>query len=78
MLNRRTFFVVTATSLLPLVRPTLAQSADGRASAFVKNVGDELVAVLNGPEGEKSRGQEVRRWRPPRQLAENKGLTIAD
>jgi len=53
MPSRRTFFVVTATSMLPLVRPTLAQSVDGRASAFVKNVGDKLVAVLNGPEGEK-------------------------
>ncbi len=53
MPDRRTFFVLTATSLLPWVRPTLAQSVDGRASAFVKNVGDRLVAVLNGPEGEK-------------------------
>ena len=52
MLNRRIFLVMTATSLLAaagrLVRPALAQAADGRASAFVKNIGDQLVAVVNG------------------------------
>jgi phospholipid transport system substrate-binding protein len=51
MPNRRTFLVLTAASLLPaagLVRPALAQSAGG-SSAFVKSIGDRLVAVVNGP-----------------------------
>ena len=56
MSNRRTFLVLTAASLLPaagrLVRLALAQPLDGRASAFVKNIGDKLVAVVNGPESE--------------------------
>jgi phospholipid transport system substrate-binding protein len=52
MPNRRTLLVLTAASLLPaagrLVRPALAQSA-GRASEFVKSIGDRLVGVVNGP-----------------------------
>jgi phospholipid transport system substrate-binding protein len=52
MPNRRTFLVLTAASLLPaagrLARPALAQAAGG-ASAFVKSIGDRLVAVVNGP-----------------------------
>ena len=59
MSNRRTFLVLTAASLLPaagrLVRPALAQPVDGRASAFVKNIGDKLVAVVNGPESEREK-----------------------
>ena len=55
MLNRRrSLLLLTATSLLPiagLARPVLAQAPDGRASAFVKTVGDKLVAVVNGNEG---------------------------
>jgi len=51
MLNRRTLLVLTATVLAPiggrLVRPVHAQSADGHANAFVKSVGDKLVAVVN-------------------------------
>jgi phospholipid transport system substrate-binding protein len=54
MPNRRTFLVLTTATLLaaigPLVRPALAQSADGRASSFVKSIGDRLVAVVNGEE----------------------------
>ena len=52
MLNRRrSLLILTAASLLPithLVRPALAQAADAGASAFVKTVGDKLVAVVNG------------------------------
>jgi phospholipid transport system substrate-binding protein len=52
MPNRRTFLVLTAASLLPaagrLIRPALGQTAGG-ASAFVKSIGDRLVAVVNGP-----------------------------
>jgi phospholipid transport system substrate-binding protein len=59
MSNRRTFLVLTAASLLTaigrLVRPALAQSVDGRASAFVKNIGDRLVAVVNGPESDREK-----------------------
>jgi phospholipid transport system substrate-binding protein len=51
MPNRRIFLALTAASLVPaagrLVRPAMAQSA-GRASDFVKNIGDQLVAVVNG------------------------------
>jgi phospholipid transport system substrate-binding protein len=59
MLNRRTILVVTAASL-PLaprwfVRFAVAQSADGRASAFVKNTGDKLVAVVNSEESEREK-----------------------
>jgi phospholipid transport system substrate-binding protein len=56
MPNRRTFLVLTAASLLPaasrLVGPALAQSGEARASAFVKSLGDKLVAVVNGPESD--------------------------
>jgi len=59
MPNRRTFLVLTAASLLPaadrLARPALAQPVDGRASAFVKHIGDKLVAVVNGPESEREK-----------------------
>lgn len=54
MPNRRTFFALAAASLSVgwAVRPAIAQSADARASAFVKKVGDQLVAVVNGPESD--------------------------
>jgi phospholipid transport system substrate-binding protein len=59
MPNRRTFLVLTAATLLaaidPLVRPALAQSADGRASTFVKSIGDRLVAVVNGQESDREK-----------------------
>ncbi len=59
MLNRRTFLFLTAASLLPAVsglpRPVLAQPLDGRASAFVKNIGDKLVAVVNGAESDREK-----------------------
>ena len=59
MPNRRTFLVLNAVSLLTaigtLVRPALAQSLDGRASAFVKNIGDRLVAVVNGAESDREK-----------------------
>jgi len=52
MPNRRTLLVLTAASLLPaagrLVQPAFAQAAGG-ASAFVKSIGERLVAVVNGP-----------------------------
>jgi len=56
MLNRRTVLVMTA-ALLPqaprwFICPAVAESADGHASAFVKNTGDKLVAVVNGSESE--------------------------
>jgi phospholipid transport system substrate-binding protein len=59
MPNRRTFLVLTAVSLLSIagrpVSPALAQPADGRASAFVENIGDKLVAVVNGPESDRDK-----------------------
>jgi len=59
MPNRRTFLIMTTASLLleagALVRPALAQPLDRRASTFVKNVGDRLVAVVNGPESDRDK-----------------------
>ncbi len=59
MPNRRTFLLLTATALPPalgqLLRPAIAQSVDGRASAFVKSTGDKLVAVVNGSESEREK-----------------------
>lgn len=53
MSNRRTFLILTAASAISTLGRSLgqayAQSVDGRASAFVKTVGDNLVAVVNGP-----------------------------
>jgi phospholipid transport system substrate-binding protein len=62
MPNRRIFLVMTAASLLPaagrLVRPALAQTA-GRASEFVKNIGDKLVAVVNSPEADRDKREKL-------------------
>lgn len=59
MPHRRTFLVLTAASLLPaagwLARPALAQSAAQHAADFIKNVGDQLVAVVNGPGAEQQK-----------------------
>ena len=50
MSNRRTFLVLITVSLWQvtgrLVRPTAAQSLDGRASAFVKSIGIYPVGTL--------------------------------
>jgi phospholipid transport system substrate-binding protein len=63
MPNRRTFLVLTAASLLPaagrLVRPALAQPA-GRATEFVKSIGDRLVAVVNGPGSNREKREQLR------------------
>jgi phospholipid transport system substrate-binding protein len=52
MPHRRTLLVLTAASLLPAIgwpaRPARAQAAAQRATGFIKNVGDQLVAVVNG------------------------------
>jgi phospholipid transport system substrate-binding protein len=59
MSSRRTFVRLTAASLLPAVgwlsRPALAQGATGRASAFIKGVGDQLVGIVNGPESDREK-----------------------
>jgi len=59
MPNRRTFLFLTMGSLapvaVPLVRPAHAQGAAERASAFVKSVGDQLVAVVNNPGSERDK-----------------------
>jgi phospholipid transport system substrate-binding protein len=53
MPDRRRFLILTA-ALLPaigrLVVPAQAQSATQRASDFIKGVGEQLVAVVNGSE----------------------------
>jgi phospholipid transport system substrate-binding protein len=59
MPKRRTLLIF-AGSLLPqalawLDRPAVGQTVDGRASAFVKNIGDRLVAVVNGPESDREK-----------------------
>jgi phospholipid transport system substrate-binding protein len=49
MIYRRHFLTVAAASaLLAAARPARAQAAD-KATAFVKSLGDQLVAVVNGP-----------------------------
>jgi phospholipid transport system substrate-binding protein len=52
MPNRRLFIALTAASLLPIAGPrarvAMAQTVN-RASEFVKNIGEQLVAVVNGP-----------------------------
>jgi phospholipid transport system substrate-binding protein len=59
MPNRRIFLALTAAALLPaagrLARTASAQSSAARASEFVKNVGDRLVAVVNGPGSEREK-----------------------
>ena len=59
MPNRRAFLVQIGACLVPaigrLVRPALAQGAPPAASAFVKGVGDKLVAVVNGPESSREK-----------------------
>lgn len=59
MSSRRTFVRLTAASLLPAVgwlsQPALAQGATGRASAFIKGVGDQLVGIVNGPESDREK-----------------------
>jgi len=54
MPKRRAFLLQIGACLLPtlggLARPAFAQGAAGAASAFVKSIGDKLVAVVNGPE----------------------------
>jgi phospholipid transport system substrate-binding protein len=56
MTNRRTLLLFTAASFLqvdfPLVRSAYAQGATGKASAFVKSIGDKLVGVVNGSESD--------------------------
>jgi len=53
MPNRRNLLFFSAALLMPGVlaapRPAHAQGAPDRASSFVKNTGDRLVAVVNGP-----------------------------
>jgi phospholipid transport system substrate-binding protein len=57
--QRRNFMVMTAAWLLPgsqwLARPADAQGATDRASALIKSIGDQLVAVVNGPGGERDK-----------------------
>jgi phospholipid transport system substrate-binding protein len=50
MLTRRSFLTLTGAAALALVHGlrAVAQPAD-RASAFVKNAGEQLVGVVNGP-----------------------------
>ncbi len=53
MPNRRSFLLLTA-ALLPTAgwpaRPAHAQAATQQANDFIKGVGEQLVAVVNGPE----------------------------
>jgi phospholipid transport system substrate-binding protein len=59
MSSRRTFVRLTAASLLPAIgwlsQPAFAQGATGRASAFIKGVGDQLVGIVNGPESDREK-----------------------
>jgi phospholipid transport system substrate-binding protein len=59
MPNRRAFLVQTGVCLLPaigrLAHSAFAQGSAGAASAFVKSIGDKLVAVVNGPESSREK-----------------------
>ena len=59
MPNRRAFLVQIGACLVPaigrLVRPALAQGAPPAASAFVKGVGDKLVAVVMGTQSSREK-----------------------
>ena len=59
MPNRRIFVSLTIallfTAAAQLGLPARAQSVDGRASAFVKNIGDKLVAVVNSNESDQNK-----------------------
>ena len=59
MPNRRNFLVLDRSFVVAdfglLFRPVRAQSVDSRASAFVKNIGDKLVSVVNGPESDREK-----------------------
>jgi phospholipid transport system substrate-binding protein len=48
MASRR-FFLTLSAGWLAFGATARAQSADQRAASFVKNTGDQLVAVVNGP-----------------------------
>ena len=59
MSSRRTFLRLASALLLPAIgwhsRPASAQGAMERATAFIKSVGDQLVAVVNGPDSEREK-----------------------
>ena len=59
MPKRRTLLLLAGALLPPALvgfdHPAFGQTADGRASAFVKNIGDKLVAVVNGPESDREK-----------------------
>jgi phospholipid transport system substrate-binding protein len=63
MPNRRNFLILSASSLLGvtgrLVRPALAQASSGRASDFIRGIGDQLVAVVNGPGSDREKRQKL-------------------
>jgi phospholipid transport system substrate-binding protein len=54
MPNRRAFLTLAAAALLP-ARPALPQGAGKDASAFLKNFGDQLVAVVNSSESDREK-----------------------
>jgi phospholipid transport system substrate-binding protein len=54
MPNRRAFLVLIGASIVPALA-ALSQDAVGAASAFVKSLGDKLVAVVNGSESEREK-----------------------
>ena len=63
MPNRRNLLILTASSLLAvsgrLIRPALAQASPGRASDFIRGIGDQLVAVVNGPGSDREKRQKL-------------------
>lgn len=65
MPHRRTFLVLTAATLVPsagwLARPAHAQSAAQHATTFVRGVGEQLVAVVNGSQPDAQKRAELTR-----------------
>ena len=65
MPHRRTFLALTAALLVPATgwpgRPARAQAATQRATDFIKNVGDQLVGVVNGTAPDNQKRTELTR-----------------
>ncbi len=49
MPDRRAFLAFAATVATGLPRPGAAQTASDRAAAFIRKVGDHIIAVMRGP-----------------------------
>jgi phospholipid transport system substrate-binding protein len=61
MQNRRAFLRLSGIAWLAATHMVYAQPADGRAGAFVKNVGDQLVNVVNSSASRHDKQEQITR-----------------